>query len=68
MEVKGAGLFAKACYMLCQDCWAFRIAHFCTLNERLGLSSGSHWSAQESLLWQVVVSASRGEPRVALLS
>ncbi len=37
MEVEGAGLLAEACHMLCQDCWAFRIARFCKLNRTSGI-------------------------------
>ncbi len=54
--------------MLCQDCCAFHIARFRRLDRRLELSSASHWRAQASLLWWVVVGASRGEPQVALIS
>jgi hypothetical protein len=42
MEVEGAGLLAEACHMLCQDCWAFRIARFRRLSGQPRSSSGSH--------------------------
>ncbi len=68
MDVKRAGFLAEACHMLWQDCWAFCIACFRRLNGRRGSSFGSHWRVQASLLWWVVVEASREELRVALLS
>jgi hypothetical protein len=58
MVVEGAGHLAEACHMLCQDCWAFRIARFYQLNTEQGSSSRSHQRAQASLLWWVVVGAS----------
>jgi hypothetical protein len=42
MKVEGAGLFAEACHMLCQDCWTLCIVRFRRLSKQQRSSSVSH--------------------------